>query len=88
LPNIIPVDASIPIVNEDGVMTDVFQRWMSQVSRLDLIIGTGSPEGVIEATVGREYLDDTGTTGAVKFIKQLPDIGGDRKQGWVAVCIS
>jgi len=66
-------------------MTDEFQRWMTQVTRLDLIIGTGSPEGVIEATVGREYLDDTGTTGAVKFNKQLPDIGGDRTQGWVAV---
>ena len=55
------------------------------MTRLDLIIGTGSPEGVIEATVGREYMDDTGLAGAVKFIKQLPDIGGDRTKGWVAV---
>jgi len=84
MPEIVPIDAYTTITQDD-LMTDAFQRWMSQVSRLDLIIGTGSPEGVIEATVGRDYLDTTGTTGAVKFVKQLADIGGDRKQGWVAV---
>jgi hypothetical protein len=66
-------------------MTDVFQRWVNDVTNNDLIIGTGSPEGVIEATVGREYLDDAGLAGAVKFIKQLPDIAGDRTMGWVAI---
>jgi len=85
LPDIVPPQATAPIVDENGVMDDVFQRWVTQMTRLDLIVGTGSPEGVIEATVGREYLDDTGLAGAVKFIKQLPDIGGDRTQGWVAV---
>jgi len=85
LPDIVPPQATTPIVDENGVMDDVFQRWVTQMTRLDLIVGTGSPEGVIEATVGREYLDDTGLAGAVKFIKQLPDIGGDRTQGWVAV---
>ena len=84
MPNIVPIDANTPIT-DGNKMTDGFQRWMSQVSRLDLIVGTGSPEGVIEATVGREYLDNTGAAGAVKFIKQLPDIGGDRTQGWVAI---
>jgi len=84
LPNITPIDANTPI-SKDGVMTDIFQRWMSQVSRLDLIVGAGSPEGNIEAEIGREYLDTTGTTGAVKFIKQLPDIAGDRTKGWVTI---
>ena len=85
MPDIVPPQATTPIVNESGVMDDVFQRWVTQMTRRDLIVGTGSPEGVIEATVGREYLDDTGLAGAVKFIKQLPDIGGDRTQGWVAI---
>ena len=85
MPDIVPPQATTPIVDESGVMDDVFQRWVTQMTRLDLIVGTGSPEGVIEATVGREYLDGTGLAGAVKFIKQLPDIGGDRTQGWVAV---
>lgn len=85
MPDIVPIDSNTPITNDDGMMSDVFQRWMSQVTRNDLIVGTGSPEGVIDALVGREYLDDTGLAGAVKFIKQLPDIGGDRTQGWVAI---
>lgn len=85
MPNITPLDARDPIVNKDGAMSDPFQRWMTQITSNDLLVGTGSPEGVIEATVGREYLDTTGLTGAVKYIKQLADIGGDRKQGWVAI---
>ena len=82
----IPVpDANLSIVDANGVATDVFQRWLTEITNLDLIIGTGSPEGVIEANVGREYLDDAGLVGAVKFIKQLADIAGDRTKGWVAV---
>lgn len=84
MPDIPTPDARIAIT-ESGVMTDAFQRWVSDMTRLDLIVGTGSPEGVIEANVGREYLDDTGAAGAVKFIKQLPDIAGDRTMGWVAI---
>lgn len=78
-------DANTPITDGNGVMSDPFQRWVNQVTRLDLIVGTGSPEGVIEAQIGREYMDDTGLAGAVKFIKQLPDIGGNRTLGWVAI---
>lgn len=85
MPNIPTPDAESPIVNENGSMSDVFQRWVSEITRLDLIVGTGSPEGVIDAEVGREYLDDAGAAGAVKFIKQLPNIAGDRTKGWVAV---
>lgn len=85
MPNIPTPDAESPIVNENGSMSDVFQRWVSEITRLDLIVGTGSPEGAIDAEVGREYLDDAGAAGAVKFIKQLPDIAGDRTKGWVAV---
>jgi hypothetical protein len=49
------------------------------------LIGTGSPEGVVEAQQGVEYMDETGTTGSVKWIKQLADISGDKSQGWVAI---
>jgi len=74
-----------PIVDENGHPGDEFYRWMTDITRLDLLVGTGSPEGVIEATVGREYLDDAGVAGAVKYIKQLADIAGDRTKGWVAI---
>ena len=85
LPSIPTPESNFPITNPNGTMTDEFQRWVSQMTRLDLIVGTGSPEGVIGAQVGREYMDDAGLAGAVKFIKQLADIGGDKSQGWVAV---
>lgn len=78
-------DANTPIVDENGVMNDTFQRWVNDVSNEGLIIGTGTPEGNIIANVGREYLDQAGSAGAVKFIKQIADIAGDRTKGWVAV---
>lgn len=78
-------DSASPLVDPEGRATDEFQRYLDQVTQLDLIVGTGSPEGNIEANVGREYLDDAGAAGAVKFIKQLADIGGDKSQGWVAI---
>ncbi len=78
-------DAETSIVNVDGVMNDNFQRWVTDVTNEGLIIGTGSPEGSIDANVGREYLDDTGLSGAIKFIKQKADILGDKTKGWVAV---
>ena len=85
MPDIVQPDADAPIVDSQGRMTDEFREYINQITALDLIVGTGSPEGVIEATVGREYMDDAGLAGAVKFVKQLADIGGDRTQGWVAI---
>ena len=85
MPNIPVPDSAFPIVDSSGNMTLQFQRWIYDITRLDLIVGTGSPEGIIEANVGREYLDDAGAAGAIKFIKQLANIGGDRSKGWVAI---
>ena len=85
MPNIVSPDANTPIVDDKGVMDTIFQRWVSQITANDLIVGTGSPEGVIEATVGRQYMDDTGATGSLLYMKKLADIGGDRTQGWEAV---
>ncbi len=85
MPEIPTLDPAESIVNEAGEMTEVFQKWALQITNLDLIVGTGSPEGNITAQVGREYLDDAGTAGAVKFIKQKAELLGDRAKGWVAV---
>ena len=85
MPEIPNPDASTPIVDENGVMTDAFQRLINQLIRLDLIVGTGSPETVIPATVGRLYMDDSGSSGSLLYQKKLADIGGDDTQGWIAV---
>lgn len=78
-------DPTVPIVDHTGTINDSFNIWIKQVTDRGLIIGTGSPEGVVEARQGVEYLDKTGLAGAVKFIKQLNDIAGDRTKGWVAI---
>lgn len=64
---------------------DTFNLWVRQVTERGLIIGTGNPENVVTAQQGVEYMDEAGPAGAVKYIKQVADIGGDRSKGWVAI---
>ena len=45
------------------------------------LIGTGSPEGVVEADPTRLYMDDAGSSGSVLYIKQT----GTGNTGWIAV---
>ena len=66
-------------------MTEPFRVFIRQVQERNLFIGTGSPETVVLAQQGAEYMDDAGAPGAVLYIKQLADIGGDRTQGWQAI---
>lgn len=85
MPDIPQPYAQNPIVDGEGRMTPAFSRWVTQITRLDLIVGTGSPEGVVSGTVGMEYMDDAGAVGAIKYIKRDADIAGDDSQGWVLV---
>ena len=73
------------LVDDGGISTQRTQIWLDQVTDLQIITGTGTPEGIVSANVSRLYLQTDGTDGAVLFIKQLSDIGGDPKYGWV-VC--
>ena len=82
----IPVPQQVQAITDtEGRMLQTFRIWVELITQLDLIIGTGSPEGVIEARQGREYMDDAGTAGAIKYIKRDDDIGGDKKLGWILV---
>ena len=79
------LNASNPIT-EKGVMTQVMRVFTTQVTESGLLIGTGSPEGVVKANQGREYMDDAGTAGVIKYIKRDPDDGlGDTSKGWILV---
>ena len=75
----------IPIVDADGKQTQEFNDWVGAVDRGLLLIGTGSPEGVVTATVGQEYMDDAGTAGSILYVKRDADIAGDRSSGWILV---
>lgn len=71
------------VVNKIGIMTQAFSTWAQQVTRAVPLIGTGSPEGVVEATQGQTYMDDAGVAGSIWYVKRNADIAGDRSQGWV-----
>lgn len=63
----------------------VWQRTMYGVNTFDAWVmvspfrGTGSPEGVVTAPVGSDYIDTAGTNGAHRWYKS----GGTGNTGWV-----
>ena len=78
-------DPNRSIVNEEGIMEDPFRRFTTQVSKLSIIVGVGSPEGIVEGLQAQEYMDQEGISGAIKYIKRDPDILGDRTKGWILI---
>ncbi len=74
-----------PIVEANGTMGQAFRQFTQEASLSIPIVGTGSPEGVIEAVQYSLYLDGSGSAGAIQYRKMLPSIGGDRKKGWILV---
>ena len=64
------IDPNIKIVETDGRMAAIFQLFISQVANESLIVGSGTPEGVLEALQGRFYMDEDGAAGSVLYIKQ------------------
>ena len=77
--------ASIPIIEENGTMTELFRIWSQQVTKLQLLMGSGSPEGVVSASMMTLYMDTAGTAGAILYIKRDSDIALDPTQGWILV---
>ncbi len=59
--------------------------WLQLVTDLDLISGSGAPEGVIEARQKRFYMDEIGGAGNVMYVKVKNQILGDRTKGWVLI---
>lgn len=79
------LDPSYPLINQTLRPMDRFRIFLLEVEQRGLLIGTGSPEGVVEAQQGVEYMDDAGTASAIKYIKRDADISGDRTRGWILV---
>lgn len=73
-----------PITN-GGILTQESRRKLRPLFERALIIGEGSPEGVVEAEKGTTYMDELGTTGSILYIKKQDEISGDRASGWVLV---
>lgn len=79
------LNSTLPVVDDRGVMVRRFNLWTQDVTRLAPIVGTGSPEGAVEAVQTQLFMDDTGTAGSILYIKRDNDIGGDKSQGWILV---
>ena len=74
-----------PIIEEDGSQSVQMRVWTQIITNQALIIGTGSPDSVVEATQGAAYMNDAGVSGTILYIKRDNDIGGDTSLGWVLV---
>lgn len=74
-----------PLLNESGAPSQQFNQWLRQVTIRMPISGTGNPEGVVEAEQFALYMDLSGTSGNILYIKRDSDIAGDKTQGWILV---
>ena len=74
-----------PIVEKNGTMSEPFRLWTNQVTGLQIMTGSGSPEGVVSASVTTLYMDTAGTASAILYIKREAAIGTDSTTGWILV---
>ena len=75
------------IIDEDGTLTIQSRSYflaLDDAINLSIVAsGVGSPEGVLEALVTKQYMDTVGVAGAITYIKKLADIAGDKTKGWI-----
>lgn len=72
------IDINQEIVDEQRKPTKFLESFLYDQ---EILIGTGSPEGVVEADPTRLYMNDAGSSGSVLYIKQT----GTGNTGWIAV---
>ena len=82
---ITPPTTTRPIVDEKGEMSQEMRTWTQAVTGQLTIVGTGTPESVVEAPQLAVYMDDAGTPGNIVYIKRDDNIAGDRTKGWILV---
>lgn len=80
-----PPTTTRPIIDDKGEMVQEMRTWTQIITGQALIIGTGSPETVVEAAQGSIYMDDAGTAGSIVYIKRDDNIAGDRTKGWILI---
>lgn len=81
--DIIQSPAPFKLVSSDGLATVEFLTWLDQitdaVNAIPPLTGSGTPEGVVAASVGRWYVD-TDSAGTGIYLKE----SGDGNTGWQA----
>lgn len=79
------LNVAFPVVDDAGLMTEPFRKYMATLGYALPIVGAGTPEAAVEANQFSIYINSTGTTGTLMYVKKLTDIGNDKTKGWVAV---
>lgn len=79
------LNSAQPLIEADGTPSQVFRTWALQVSNSTPIVGTGTPEGVVEAPQYSLFIDEAVPLTPVQYRKMLPLIGSDRTKGWAVV---
>ena len=75
-----------PITELDNSLTIQSRTFFRVIMDRALIIGSGSPEGVVDALQGASYMDEDGALGSVLYLKQKDDDGtGDSTKAWVLI---
>ena len=72
-------------VDPDGTLTQRNLELLQLLVQLQILEGSGSPEGVTEAKRRTLYMNTAGTSGNILYIKRDADVGGDRRLGWILV---
>jgi hypothetical protein len=83
--SIITPIASQPIVEPNDTMSAPFRLWVQQVTGLQTLTGSGSPEGVVSAPITTLYMNTAGTAGSILYIKRDAAIAADPTTGWILV---
>ena len=78
-----PLTTTRPVLEQTGETGQEMRSWAQLITDRALIIGTGSPEGVVEAPQGSDYMDDAGTAGNIRYSKRDNDQAGDKTLGWI-----
>ena len=68
-------------ITDSGRQTPEMRTWMRKVSERSVIVGDGSPEGVVAANPGAQYMDSSGVTGSILYVKK----SGSGATGWILV---
>ncbi len=82
---VVQPSSSRSISKDDGSPSFQLNSWFKIITDRALIVGTGTPEAIVEASQGAVYMDDAGTTGNILYIKRDDDVLGDKTKGWVLV---
>jgi hypothetical protein len=82
---IIEVDATLTLQSRNYFLAldSTIQALRAELEFQTLIVGTGSPEGVVDALPTKRYMDDAGVANTIWYIKRDADIAGDTTKGWI-----